>query len=318
MIKHFAVLALSLFFASAPPGLAKDALAVIPLRATGIESESAETAYYLLRNEIAKSGEYDVVSASKITQALSLSECADLDCAREAGASLGASKVVFGSLNKLGNKIIVEFNLADVNTGSIILADNITAKTIEDLEIVMKRAARSIVNEETIESGAEVGLITENETQESRRRKTVASFGSGFGYIFPTSNCGGDCDRIFAFDFKALFDVDDYGISLLAGIREGIALNIGGSYFLSKSSLAPYLGAGLGFRWIITSETVNPFGEAVRGDGPELLFSAGILALRTFDFNVFLNADYAMTFNENNDRGVILTIGFLRKGKFLF
>ncbi|TET46331.1 hypothetical protein E3J62_04590 [candidate division TA06 bacterium] len=285
---------------------AKVKMVVLPLRSIGVEETSTQTAYLLLRQEIGKLGKHEVVSDALVRETVDPTPCADVACAADIGRELNAAEVVFGSLNKLGEKIIVQFTLVDVATRKASLIDNITAMSVEDLETVMKRVAKSIVKRQPVAKTAEVGAITEKEALKPRGRRTRRGFATRFGYLFPTNGYDDD-EQVFAIDFLTMYEAKDFMVNGLFGIRKGIALNIGATYLSTRTDFCPYFGGGLGFHWVHHNDS-----EDKRSDGFEAILSGGLIAFRTYNFRILLNLDYCISFNEYNDQALVFTMGMIR------
>ncbi len=104
---------------------------------------------------------------------------------------------------------------------------------------------------------------------------------------------------------------------MLFGIRDGFAMNVYGDYLFSKTDICPYLGGAFGFHWITHSQNnyvaVTQPGQAEYSskdsDGFELTFNTGLRVLHTYNFQILLNLEYIMTFNDYNDKAIVFTIG---------
>lgn len=305
-MKRILLVAVAVLLFTQTVAQAKNKMVVLPLRSIGIEEASTQTAYLLLRQEIGKLGKHEVVSDALVRKTVDPTPCADVTCAADIGRELNAAEVVFGSLNRLGEKIIVQYTLVDVATRKISLIDNITALSVEDLETVMKRVAKSIVKRQPVTKTAEVGAITEKEAMEPRGRRTRRGLATRFGYLFPTNGYD-DSGQVFAIDFLTMYEAKDFMVNGLFGIRDGIALNIGATYLSTRTDFCPYFGGGLGFHWVHHDDPGDK-----RSDGFEAILSGGLIAFRTYNFRILVNLDYCISFNEYNDRALVFTIGMVR------
>lgn len=296
-------------------------LAVLPFHSADIDQASAATTHQLLKQEILKYKTYTLVSDARVSELMDSSGCSESDCAFSIGQSLNADKILFGAFNRLGDKIIVQYTLADVAGQQILLTDNITALYIEDLDIVVKRIAASVVKLQPVEKTVEVGLVTEQESWEPRSRKFRGSWGISYGYLYPTNGFD-DEDRVVAFDFRRIYESRDFAITGLFGIRKGIALNVGALYLFSPKDFTPYLGGGIGVHFVKHEYDFSYYNEngtyynpddfrEKKSDGMALLLSGGIMAFRTYNFRVMLNLDYSVTFNDYDDKAFVLTIGIM-------
>ena len=300
---------------------ALDRLAVLPLGGRGADVSTQETVYQLLVSQITQSKKYDVVPQSEIEPFLPESGCMEAACAAEIGAQVKASKVVYGSLNSLGEKIIFQYAVVDVSSGKTVLSDELSAMQVEDLDQVSKRVAASIVQETPVEKTVEVGLVTEQETQEARSRKANSTWGIGFGYIYPQKGYD-DKDRIFVWDFRSFYELRHVTVDAVLGIREGVALNIGFLYLMSPKDFSPFIGAGVGFHAVSHESAYDQYAydhdSHTTSDGFEFLFKGGFLTFRTYDFRVVATVEYSITLNDYDDQGIVVTIGIMRAGKRVF
>ncbi|HSL90406.1 MAG TPA: hypothetical protein VK870_13965, partial [Ignavibacteriaceae bacterium] len=220
---------------------------------------------------------------------------------------LNADQVLLCNLNALGEKIIVQYSLLELPSGRRLVADQTTALNVEDLEAVMKRVAVSVVTKQSFNRNVEVGSVVGKESVESLRRAARYNFGLGFGYLFPIH--GYDNDKK-SFTINAYFDyeVPDYAVGLMIGARNGFAINLYGNYLFTKTDVCPYLGASLGFHWVAHEDF---FFDDKEGDGIGLGLIGGIKLFHTYTFQLFIQGEYIMTFNDYNDRAFVFTIGIL-------
>jgi len=231
----------------------------------------------------------------------------DLDCAVDIGIKLNARKVVSTNLSKLGNKVVVQFMLFDVNENRTILADNVVSKNLDDLEMVIKRIAISIAHEKQIEETAEVGAIVKNENKSITRRRAKRYAGLSFGYLFPIEGYNSDLEKVLTVDFRAGYEMTNTAVGALFAIRQGFATNIYIHYLMTKTDICPYIGGAFGFHWIGHNDNFKK-----RGDGFEITGSAGLRLFRTYNFQVVINCDYTYTFNEYDEQALVLTFGILK------
>lgn len=281
-------------------------MVVLPFTSLGIDYVSTQTAELLLRQEIGKLDTVEMVSESETRRVAGDTPCTDVACAVEIGEQLGADKVVFCSLSRLGEKIVVQFALADVATKQALVRDNTTSETVEDLETVMKRVAMSIVDQSPIEQTAEVGAIMEKETEVPRRRSALGINGISIGYLYPQQGYD-DIDRSFTIDYRRGYEMERIAVGAQFAIRWGFAFNIYSSYLITKTDFCPYIGGAFGFHWVAHDDD----DDERKDDGFEFVINTGIRAFRTYNFQVLLNLDYAITFNDYDDEAIVFTIGLL-------
>jgi TolB-like protein len=292
---------------------AMDAIVVLPFEAVGVDLESAETAHMLLCQEIRKSGKYEVIPEDLVTSTMGFEECYDAVCAVAIGKKLESQFVTYGSLNRLGGKVMISYNLLNVAQDKTVVADVVSSLTVEDLDTVMKRVALSIVNRKPAEDVAEIGTITAQESVTPVRRQALMTSGINFGYLYPQNGYEGK--EIFALDFVSHYEGKDFDATALFGIRKGVALNIGVAYLLTRTDLCPYVGGGLGFHWVAHDDILDP---DKRADGFEALARCGLMIFRTYNFRIMVNLDYCFTFNDYDDQALVLTLGIIRANTKIF
>jgi len=287
-------------------------IAILPLQSNGVDSVYIQTAESILRTEIGKLSAMDIVSLKRTREALEGVPCAESDCALDVGTKLDASQVLGCKLSALGEKIVVQYFLVGVQSKRELLIDQITASNVEDLEVLMKRIAKSVVEREPIEKTAEVGRILAEESTEPLRRASRKNFGFSFGYLYPQRGYD-NSDRIFTADARFDYELQDVAVGMLFGIRKGFAMNLYGSYLFSRQDICPYVNGGFGFHWVSHDNFyLNGIKQGTgRGDGFELTGSAGLRVMHTYNFQLLFNLEYIYTLNDYDDRAIVFTIGIL-------
>lgn len=307
--------------------MAAQKLAVLPIGGAGVDPATSTTVHMLLSSEIRQLKCFDIIPDAAINDAMAGAPCEDASCARDIGNAVNADKVVVGSLNRLGEKIIFQYSLIEVSSGKIQLSDDLSALKVEDLDQVAKRIALSICQQIPVDRTVEVGLVTEQETQDVRSRKANATWGIGFGYLYPSHGYDND-DRIFVWDFRSLYELRHISVDAVLGIRQGFALNVGLLYIPSRKDFSPFIGGGVGFHAVSHKDwyqySYDPYYgsggyyEEKSFDGFEVVAKAGIMAFRTYDFRLLVNIEYAVVFNEYDDQGFVMTISVMKAGKRVF
>lgn len=291
-------------------------LAILPFHSLGMDEITLKSAESLLRLEIRKLNQLELIAEKDVEQAVGEEICVEVPCAVEIGNKLQVDQVVFCKLITLGQKIIVEFTLVDVLNQKIILVDKLSANSVEDLDVVMKRVALSVVRRESTEKSAQVDLITEKETETPRRRGSRKFTGFSFGYLYPQKGYDEE-DRSFTMDFRTGAEISDFAIGMQMAIRKGFAMNIFSHYLFTKKDFCPYLGGAFGFHWVSHQEYIieeNGIWRETkkRGDGFELLANGGLLAFRTYNIQIIVNLAYSYTLNDYDDQALVFTLGLIR------
>ncbi|MEO8232118.1 MAG: hypothetical protein ABI638_07530 [Ignavibacteriota bacterium] len=285
-------------------------IVLLPLISSGIEYNSVKTAESILRMELSNKENLIVVSEKNTLAALGNDDCEDEDCAKLIGEQLSADEVLICKLNPLGEKLIVQYQLVETSTGKNILSEQATAVDVEDLDAVMKRIAISVANQTPFNTNQEVGNIVKQESIESLRQKARYNFGIGFGYLFPSDGYDNDTKKSFTINANLDYEINDIAAGLMAGVRKGFAINLYGNYLFSRTDVCPYLGGSLGFHWVAHENWL--FGNNNKeGDGIELGLKGGVRLFHTYNFQMFIQCEYIMTFNDYNDKAFVFTIGIL-------
>lgn len=315
--KYFVILLLLLFNTGFSQQI-KTRFAIAPFLNNGLEPSVVNTIETLFRLEFQKYDTITVISHEATSTVFANKNCFEKECAIAIGKELKADMIVICQLLILGQKIVVQYSCYNVQKEITTINDQVNSANVEDLDMVMKRVVQSILSSVTYSKTAEVGNITEDEKKEILSRSTRKFYNFNFGYLFPDRGYSTN-ERSFSMDFRAGGEIDnyDYGIQLLA--RDGFGVNIFGSYLITKKDVCPYLGAGVGFHWILKEQAeiqYNTNGNVVsrkdkKGDGIELLLNGGLRLFHTYNFRIIINMSYAFTFNDFNSRGYTFTVGFL-------
>ena len=103
---------------------AKESYAVVDLEGRGISALEAATLTDRMRSELVKTGAVTVVERGQMQQILSeqdfqMTGCTSDECAVEIGQMLGVTKMVAGSIGKIGSTFTVDLRIIQVGTGAI-------------------------------------------------------------------------------------------------------------------------------------------------------------------------------------------------------
>jgi len=307
-------ISLLLFFFIQLPIFAQDStqsnIVILPFHPNGMDTAYTQTAESIFRIEYKKLSNMNIVSMRQILENLPAKYCSGVECAKEIGNKLEAAQVFSCKLSALGEKIIVQYFLLNLPGGNEIINDQTTSLTIEDLEIVMKRIAKSIAEHESLSKGARVGNIMLRESNKMLKRSSNKNIGLSFGYLYPQRGYD-NSDRSFALDLRIEYELETYAVGMLLGARKGFAMNIYSSYFLTKTDFCPFVGGAFGFHWVSHDIPYWYNGNDKNEDGFEFTARTGIRAFRTYNFQVLLNLEYILTMNDFNDRAILFTIGIL-------
>ena len=123
MLKRNLIALLAVVLTSVMMAQQKPSLAVLNVESRGIINDPQEVAF-MVRLELEKNGAYNVMDKYEVAQVLKnakydLSACLTKQCMSEAGKLLGVDKVLNGSVERFGEKIIITLRVIDVATSSV-------------------------------------------------------------------------------------------------------------------------------------------------------------------------------------------------------
>lgn len=250
------------------------------------------------------------------------SGCQDAACARAAAAATGAKVVVFGSLGRLGSKLVVSLSAVEVASGAPVASDTMSVDRVEELDVVAARMAAALHAGERVEDTAELGSITRAEAAAPIRRNTRVAVSLALEAIAPLS---GYADRASGAGFMVglWFETLDFAIEprfgwrteLGAGDRDWdhIPLEISASWLMLRSDVSPLLGGGVGLHYmhqelpvesevgsILVSSSSTVIEDSVFGFSA--FARAGLLLLRTYDVSLLIAVDYALQLADFKER----------------
>ena len=312
---------------------------VLPLRTIGVSDATAAVVRDLLEGEIESRG-VAVVPASRMAVDLPQGEaaCDDAACAAEVAGRQGASRVVYGSLSRLGGKIIVRIRALRIGEASPYYAEQIAATTEEDLDAVVRRVADGIAAGRSNADRATVDTVTDEETLVPRRRASRSGIGPRAGFLFPSAGSYGDTERLTSLRLTHMYETRKFlvestpflGLAWRSGTVEWTILDLFGARIFGVGDFTPYVGAGLGVHSVRverkgtttyesggssysypTSRTQSE--TTLTGD-----VGVGLLALRTYDFVVVVELRYHYVFADfdrlggDGAHGIAITFGTSR------
>jgi hypothetical protein len=338
---------LGLFFLSLPfqpcraaAGDPGGGVVVLPFRTIGLSDTTAVVTHDLLEGSLGDLHvplihmEGDVENLPSGAEA-----CADADCAASIAHEWGAERVVYGTLSRLGGKIIARLNVLVVGEPEPYYRDQLTAVSEDDLDTVMRRFAEGIAAGRPNSDRATVESVTQTETQTPARRATRSGMGFRAGFLFPTNDSFGGASRLTNLQGIYRYELKDFVIesSTMLGFTWGegqfdwTILDLGVNRLFSTGDFSPFLGAAVGVHSVTVKRTLAPvtvdygYGSYTYYPGaqqtetvPTLDLVAGVLGLRTYDFTLIAELRYHIAF-ENFDKaggggaqGIMLRVGTSR------
>lgn len=313
---------------------------VLPLRSIGVNDTTTLVSRDLLVGSLQDLG-VDVALADPTQAPLPKGSeaCDDPVCAAELARQHGAARVLYGSLSKLGGKIIARLSVLRVDETAPYYRDQLTAASEEDLDQVMRRFAEGIAAGRPNSDRASVESVTQAETLTPARRATRSGLGFRAGFLFPSGNSFAGADRLTNLRAVYKYELRDFQIesSTVVGFTWGkgnldwTILDLSASRIFGSKDFSTYLGAGIGVHTVTveqrrTVEATSPYSPPYSYEtsfqqtetAPTLDLLAGIMALRTYDFEIVLELRFhyvAERFDKvggKGAQGVMVTFGTSR------
>ncbi len=336
MIARSIALPVLLAILSTTASAAKDSPALLlPLRAIGVSDTTVFVVGDLLQGELESAG-IDVMSTNGLGAELPFGEnaCDDAECAAALAADHGAAQVVYGSLSRLGEKIILRIRALRTGETDPYYADQITAIAEEDLDAVVRRAADGIATGATSSDRATVDTVTLEETIEPRRRASRSGLGIRAGGLFPASDSYGGVDRLTSLRLVIKHEAGNLmiestpllGFSWRDETVEWTIFDLFAARIFGTGDFSPYLGGGLGIHSLSIEKqvpvTYDGFTYVNTETSSETTLTAdvgvGLLALRTYDFSIAVDLRYHYVFadfdaiGDDGAHGLSVTFGIGR------
>jgi hypothetical protein len=130
----------------------KRAIAVLDIKARGLDASVAENITDLVVKEVDRVGLFRTISMEEIKLMLEheqqkiLTGCDDTACLAEIGGALGVELLMAGGVGKLGDTYVVSLKLIDVRQAQVLNREERTVSgAIEELVNVSRQAARALL-----------------------------------------------------------------------------------------------------------------------------------------------------------------------------
>lgn len=307
---------------------AQEQTIVFDFDAIGIDEQTNAAATQILRNELEATGKFTVIPKremeAKLTeQGITDFSCHEIDCASNYGFTVGAEKVILGSLTKLGEGYTVEVRLVDVIKKEVVFTDRFSATSLDDLRLTLGKLAKALAAQEKIESETTRFAITEEETKEPRRKKAYVTGGVSLGGSFPTGDSYSDVGFLFAMGIPIRIEAGRYVLDNTVGFsvasidadssigevdRKALIVltwDMGLRYiFKREADFSPFVGGGLGVYFIQESRIEedrygNNKNTYIRGDQALALHAvAGVYAFQSYNVHVSFELKYSVAFTD--------------------
>jgi hypothetical protein len=318
-----------------PTATGQTATLILPFRTVGVSDTTATVTRDLLAGELESRGVSILERGEALTLPSGLQGCDEIECATALARERRAAQVVFGSLSRLGEKIIVRVRALRVGDSAPYYNDQLSALTEEDLDTVMRRIAEGIAAGRANSDRATVESVTREEEQTPRRHAGRSGIGLRAGFLFPDGDSYGG-ERLTSLRLAYKFEGRNFLIESTAllgfawggGSVEWMPLDIFAARIFGVGDVSGYLGGGLGVRSVHVERDVPCEGYCPpempcdygcsREEGATALSAdvgGGLIAFRTYSYQIFVDLRYHYVF-ESFDKvggkgahGIVLSFG---------
>lgn len=247
--------ALGLFFVaiSGSSALAQGVVGVFPVQGTNLSEGEAAAIGALIAVSYSQQVQGRVLDPSQTGPMLAQQQ-SEPDAARV----LGLTEYIHVHAVRLEQRITLHATLHNVH-GSQLYEVKTTATSLDDMEPVADRIASSLHRRTQLEYTRELDNITGKEARASNRLFTEKVFGVRTGMALPFGK-DVNADPALFVEFDGRLEAETYFLEFAGGLMlpsdfaddgdndegiGGLLGFIGGSYYLSNTNVAPYVGAGL-------------------------------------------------------------------------
>jgi len=291
-------------------------LTVLPLACRGVTAPTCATFRDLLTGELLRQ-----LGGQVVQPPVDSGGCVEPGCARQAGLSVGAQVVVFGSLTTLGSKTIASITAIDVATGLPRGQQRYSARRVEELDLAAARIAAAVAQATSAPPPTSAQGSGDASSPEARRPVdhgvqlrvgTIVPVGDGYA---------GAPGAGILFDLSYWLEAKHFVIEPRIGVRFDavrgdqsygeVPFDIGAYYLLGPRSFAVLAGGGVGLHYlwetrgdtavvgnVLPSRTSHLSDDSGWGFG--LFARVGLLLARAYSVRLALTAEYHVTFLEIN------------------
>lgn len=250
----------------------------------------------LLKNYIDNTNRYQVVMQDNTDSLLT-----DIELIKAKAKEKGCTYFIAGSLNRLGETVIVNINLYETETSKKIWFDQLKAFTPEDLDPVLQRFGQNIGTANKATTADDIYAVTNHETQELRKKESNNNLGVGVGGIALMGDQSSG-SMLAGFSLSWSFDARDFIFDIkpswsFNSTRDVYSLALEVNRPLSDKGNTPYLGGGLAFSRTAMSYEGNYSGSYSNGTyasgyGLMLMVGGGYILKRTSSVSLRISANY--------------------------
>jgi hypothetical protein len=181
--------------------------------------------------------------------------------------------------------------------------------------------------------------LTDEETGETRHRKSYITSGVAFGFGFPIGDSSyANADNLKLLNWNMRYEAGRFVVDNSLGFNWGTAKyqansqdevhkkgiliipwDLGLRYVIyPQAEISPYLGAGMGFHFIFSAK-VNDQPVVKSDQAMAVHFGGGLYAFQSYDFRFTVDVKYTIVFTdafygtENTSQQISIAVGIARK-----
>jgi len=138
--------------APARPAGQKLNVAIADLAAQGVSASDAAVMADILRSEMVKTGQFNVIEKQNMDKVLAehafqQTGCTSEECAVKLGKLLNVQRMAVGSFGKLLDSYFLNVRVVDVETGAVIFGDSVEGSKVSDLKAGVKELAAKLAKQ---------------------------------------------------------------------------------------------------------------------------------------------------------------------------
>ncbi len=213
---------------------------------------------------------------------------------KDAAVALNLSEYITVEAVRLSQRIAISAKLHNKH-GTVLYQTQTTAYSLDDMQPVSERIAAALKRRTDIENTQTLDTVTLKEGARPNRTFTEKVLGVRTGVVFPAAIIGEDfnVDPMLLMQFDARLEGTVYFLEFGGGFMfpsnfdsgsstgdsiGGLVGHLGASYYLTQTSISPYLGAGVSPRLM--------FGD-FSGGGLAVNLQGGVMFMRTSSARIY-------------------------------
>ena len=251
----------------------------------------------LLQSSVNGKGNYEILLAAKPQEGV-VAPMPPLDSVYATAQGLNCPLVLMSSMTRLGDRIILNFELHNSSDRSLVWQDHLKASTPEDLDPITERVANALGTDKKAVQDGDIYSVTNFEEKNLAQKRSNNSFGvSVGGMMYPGSPYNnepfaGGVGALWAYDNRTM--IVDMEIRLYEANKRTETNLMGINVWkpLTNADIAPYVGGGLALGDVTYKDAL---GEKWNEDGLLVSAGGGLLINRTSSVSLRLEARYLIS-----------------------